>query len=103
MDDIPLDHGTLCTTLLVFRDLARYYVASSDSYAAKARAHLWDPSRVKNTFFASLHQDLDEICTYCCQADSWVNCDVRVRSEVHALLQCLESLIKPSKTDKVQV
>ena len=103
MDDLPLDHETLCTTFVVFRDLARYYVASLDSYAAKARAHLRSVSRGRDTFFASLHQDLHDICTHCCQTDSWVHWDVGVRNEVHALLQCLEALIKPSKADEVQV
>ena len=102
MDDLPLDHNTICATFVVFRDLARYYVASLDSYAAKARAYLRSISRGRDTFFPSLHQDLHDICTHCCQTDSWVNWDVGVRSEVHALLQCLESLIKPSNPDEVQ-
>lgn len=103
MDDLSLDHETLCATFVVFRDLAGYYVASLDAYAEKARAHLRSVSRGRDIFFASLHQDLHGICIHCCQTDSWVNWDVGVRSEARALLQCLESLIKPSKADEVQV
>jgi hypothetical protein len=103
MDGLSLDHEALCVTFVIFRDLTQYYVASPDPYATKARAHLRSVSRGTDAFFASLHQDLHDICTHCCQPDSWVGWDFGVRSEVHALLQCLESLIKPSEADEVQV
>jgi hypothetical protein len=101
MEDPPLDYETSRATLVAFRDLARYFVASHDQYAAEARAHLRQVSRGRDAFFASLHQDLHDICIHCEQTEEQTGWGSGFKQDVHALLQCLASIVVSSEVAEV--
>jgi hypothetical protein len=93
MNGLLRDIKTLRSILLAFQKLVSYYVASRDPHAMEALARLRQGSRGRDTFFASLSQDLNATCLFCEQIDSPKMWETGDREDVGALLRCLAETV----------
>lgn len=101
MDELLLNTRTLSSTLIAFRDLVEYYVVSPDWHATGTRSQLRRSASGGDMFLSALCQDLDDICTYCGQADDRKHWDDSAKSDIRHVLTCLSNLITPTKPSEV--